>query len=71
MEMKEYLSHLDELTHEERSIFFYRLVFNLSCQETADRLRLSNKKVGRIFKMLQEQKELLLIKEYLLEQFGI
>lgn len=67
--MKEYLSYLDELTHEERSIFFYCLVLNLSGKETANRLKMNIRKVGKIFKMLQAQKELLLIKDKLLESF--
>jgi len=71
MEINKYLTYLDELTHVERSVFFYRLVFNLTNEETAHRLKVSNKKVKRIFKMLQEQKELLIIKDSLMEQYQI
>lgn len=69
METKEYLTYLDDLTHEERSIFFYCFVLKLSGKETSTRLKMNFKKVGRINKMLQTQKELLLIKDDLLESF--
>ena len=71
MDTKEYLTFLDDLTHEERSIFFYCYVFNLPLKDTSFRLKMDIKKVRRIIKMLQDQKELLFIKDDLLEQFGI
>ena len=69
MEIKEYLSYLDDLTHKERSIFFYCLVLKLSIKETSARLKIKVEHVGKIFEKLQTQKELLLIKEELFEQF--
>ena len=71
MEINQYLTYLDELTHEERSVFFYRIVLKLPTEETAKRLRLSIRKTIRISKALDDQKKLLSIKQDLMDSFGV
>jgi len=66
---EEYLAYLDDLNNEERSVFLYRLVLKLPTEDTAKRLRISFKKTRYISKILKEQKELMLIKNYIYQSF--
>jgi DNA-directed RNA polymerase specialized sigma24 family protein len=66
---EEYLAYLDNLNNEERSVFFYRLVLKLPTEETAQRLKISVRKTKYITKILQEQKELIEIKNYIYQSF--
>jgi DNA-directed RNA polymerase specialized sigma24 family protein len=66
---EEYLSYLDNLNNEERSVFLYRLVLKLPIKETAQRLKISVRKTKYITKILQEQKELIEIKNYIYQSF--
>lgn len=66
-----YLSYLDELTDRERSIFFYRFIFKLPPSESAKRLKITVKEIAETSSILEEQKELMLIKYHLLEAYEI
>jgi len=66
---EEYLYYLDNLNNEERSVFLYRLVLKLPTKETAQRLKISVRKTKYITKILQEQKELIEIKNYIYQSF--
>jgi DNA-directed RNA polymerase specialized sigma24 family protein len=66
---EEYLVYLDAFNNEERSVFLYRLVLKLPTKETAQRLKISVRKTKYITKILQEQKELIEIKDYIYQSF--
>ena len=66
---EEYLYYLDNLNNAERSVFLYRLVLKLPTKETAQRLKISVRKTKYITKILQEQKELIEIKDYIYQSF--
>ena len=66
---EEYLTYLDNLNNEERSVFLYRLVLKLPTKKTAQRLKISVRKAKYITKILQEQKELIEIKNYIYQSF--
>lgn len=66
---EEYLAYLDNLNNKERSVFLYRLVLKLPTEETAQRLKISVRKTKYITKILQEQKELIEIKNYIYQSF--
>jgi DNA-directed RNA polymerase specialized sigma24 family protein len=66
---EEYLAYLDDLNNEERSVFLYRLVLKLPTKDTARRLRISFKKTRYISKILKEQKELMIIKNFIYQSF--
>ena len=66
---EEYLVYLDAFNNEERSVFLYRLVLKLPTKEIAQRLKISVRKTKYITKILQEQKELIEIKDYIYQSF--
>ena len=65
---EEYLVYLDAFNNEEWSVFLYRLVLKLPTKETAQRLKISVRKTNYITKILQEQKELIEIKNYIYQR---
>ena len=64
-----YLKYIDEMTHEERSIFFYRYIFKLSNEESAKRLKLPVVLVRVKSSLINP--ELANCKKLVLEAFGI
>jgi len=71
MDKNFYLSYLDDLTHKERSIFLYRLILKLSCEETAKRLKLPIKKVQDITNTFKYEIDLLPLRTNIFEAFEV
>lgn len=67
--MADYLAYLNDLSHEERSIFLYSVVLKISLQDTARYLKMPKDKVCKICNILTEQKELLYLKSLIEESF--
>lgn len=66
-----YLSYIDEMTHEERSIFLYRFILKLTCPETSKRLKMPIRKVKLISDQFTKMLGLAEIKKYVLEASGV
>jgi len=66
-----YLSYIDEMTHEERSIFLYRFILKLTCPETGKRLKMPIRKVKLISDQFKKMLGLAEIKKYVLEASGV
>jgi len=66
-----YLSYIDEMTHEERSIFLYRFILKLTCPETGKRLKMPIRKVKLISDQFTKMLGLAEIKKYVLEASGV
>jgi DNA-directed RNA polymerase specialized sigma24 family protein len=66
-----YLSYIDEMTHEERSIFLYRFILKLTCTETGKRLKMPIRKVKLISDQFKKMLGLAEIKKYVLEASGV
>ena len=70
MDKNFYLSYLDDLSHEERSVFLYRNILKLSSEETARRLKLTNKQVQDITNTIKSEIDLLPLKVDILMAFS-
>jgi DNA-directed RNA polymerase specialized sigma24 family protein len=66
-----YLSYIDEMTHDERSIFLYRFILKLTCPETGKRLKMPIRKVKLISDQFKKMLGLAEIKKYVLEASGV
>jgi len=64
-----YLQFIDEMSHEERSIFLYRYILKLSNHETAKRLKMPIREVILLADLLKP--ELVNCKKTVFEAFGV
>jgi DNA-directed RNA polymerase specialized sigma24 family protein len=69
--MEFYLDYLDELTHEERSVFLYRFILKLPTEQIAKRLRLANKRVSAINKRIKDDIDFNIPIKRIMESFNV
>jgi len=67
----EYIDYIDELTHEERSVFFYYFVLKIAPNTIALKLNMGQKKVRNICNFLKQEMDFWQLRQDILRSFEI
>lgn len=71
MNKEYYLSQIDQLTDQERTMLLYRLIFKLSYQNIAHRFHLSEKTVSKLCQGIKTDIDFATMRKELFAQFDI
>lgn len=63
----DYFLMLDDMTHEERSIFFYHFILGLSRKIVAQKLKMSNRIVNRVCSQIKGEMKHLHLKTLIIQ----